>query len=40
MREMIHSNYNHIKEEVKQIVKDKLARISNDKNHSYLLQKT
>lgn len=39
MRDMIHSNYNHIKEEVKQIVKDELARIANDETLSYLLQK-
>ena len=39
MREMIHSNYNRIKEEVKQIVKDELARISNDEKLSHLLQK-
>lgn len=39
MRDMIHSNYNCIKEEVKQIVKDELARIANDETLSYLLQK-
>ena len=39
MREMIHENYNRIKEEVKQIVKDELARIANDKNLSHLFQK-
>ena len=39
MREMIHENYNRIKEEVKQIVKDELARIANDENLSHLLQK-
>ena len=39
MRDMIHSNYNRIKEEVKQIVKDELARIANDDNLSHLLQK-
>lgn len=39
MRDMIHSNYNRIKEEVKQIVKDELARIVNDENLSHLLQK-
>ena len=39
MRKMIHSNYNRIKEEVKQIVKDELARISNDEKLSHLLQK-
>ncbi len=39
MREMIHENYNRIKDEVKQIVKDELARIANDENLSHLLQK-
>ena len=39
MRKIIHSNYNRIKEEVKQIVKDELARISNDEKLSHLLQK-
>ena len=39
MRDMIHSNYNRIKEEVKQIVKDELTRIANDENLSQLLQK-
>ena len=39
MREMIHENYNRIKEEVKQIVKDELARIANDEKLSHLLQK-
>ena len=39
MRNMIHSNYNRIKEEVKHIVKDELARIANDENLSHLLQK-
>ena len=39
MRDMIHSNYNRIKEEVKQTVKDELARIANDENLSHLLQK-
>ena len=39
MRDMIHSNYNRIKEEVKQIVKDELARIANDDKLSHLLQK-
>ncbi len=39
MREMIHSNYNRIKDEVKQIVKDELARIANDEKLSHLLQK-
>lgn len=39
MREMIQENYNRIKEEVKQIVKDELARIANDEKLSHLLQK-
>ena len=39
MREIIYSNYNRIKEEVKQIVKDELARIANDENLNHLLQK-
>ena len=39
MREMIHENYNRIKDEVKQIVKDELARIANDENLIHLLQK-
>ena len=39
MRDMIHSNYNRVKEEVKQIVKDELTRIANDENLSHLLQK-
>ncbi len=39
MRDMIHENYNRIKEEVKQIVKDELARIANDEKLSHLLQK-
>ena len=39
MRDMIHSNYNRIKYEVKQIVKDELARIANDETLSHLLQK-
>ena len=39
MREMIYANYNRIKEEVKQIVKNELARIANDENLNHLLQK-
>ena len=39
MRDMIHENYNRIKEEVKQIVKNELARIANDEKLSHLLQK-
>ena len=38
MRDMIHSNYKRIKDKVKQIVKDELARIANDENLSHLLQ--
>ena len=39
MRDMIHNNYNRIKDEVKQIVKDELTRIANDETLSHLLQK-
>lgn len=39
MREMIQENYNRIKDEVKQIVKDELARIASDEKLSHLLQK-
>ena len=39
MRDMIHSNYNRIKDEVKQIVKNELDRIANDENLIHLLQK-
>ena len=39
MREKIQENYNRIKAEVKQIVKDELERIKNDKSLSHLLPK-
>ena len=39
MRDMIHSNYNRIKDEVKQMVKNELDRIANDENLIHLLQK-
>lgn len=39
MKEMVQENYNRIKEEVKQIVKDELERIANDDNLKHLLQK-
>jgi len=38
IKEMVQENYNRIKEEVKQIVKDELERIANDDNLKYLLQ--
>ncbi len=38
MKEMVQENYNRIKEEVKQIVKDELERIANDDNLKHLLQ--
>ena len=38
MKEMVQENYNRIKEEVKQIVKDELERITNDDNLKHLLQ--
>ena len=38
MKEMIQENYNRIKAEVKQIVKDELERIANDENLKHLLQ--
>ena len=40
MREKIQENYNRIKEEVKQIVKDELERIKNDESLSHLLPKS
>ena len=40
MREKIQENYNRIKAEVKQIVKDELERIKNDESLSYLLPKS
>ena len=36
---MIDNNYNQIKEDVKQIVKDELGRIANDENLKHLIQK-
>ena len=39
MREKIQENYNRIKTEVKQIVKDELERIKNDESLSHLLPK-
>ena len=38
MKEMIQENYNRIKAEVKQIVKDELERIAGDENLKHLLQ--
>lgn len=38
MKEMIQENYNRIKEEVKQLVKDELERIAGDDNLKHLLQ--
>ncbi len=35
---MVQENYNRIKEEVKQIVRDELERIAADDNLKYLLQ--
>lgn len=39
MKQTIQDNYNQIKEDVKQIVKDELGRIANDKNLKHLIQK-
>ena len=39
MDEMVRDNYNRIKNEVKQIVKDELERIANDPELAHLLQK-
>lgn len=39
MKEMIQENYNRIKSDVRQIVKDELERIANDENLKHLLQK-
>jgi len=39
MKEMVQENYNRIKEEVKQIVKDELERIAGDDELKHLLQK-
>ena len=38
MKECVQENYNRIKEDVKQIVKDELERIANDDNLKHLLQ--
>lgn len=40
MKQTIQDNYNQIKEDVKQIVKDELGRIANDENLKHLIQKT
>ena len=39
MKQTILDNYNQIKEDVKQIVKDELERIINDENLKHLIQK-
>ena len=39
MKQAIQDNYNQIKEDVKQIVKDELERIANDENLNHLIQK-
>lgn len=39
MKQAILDNYNQIKEDVKQIVKDELGRIANDENLKHLIQK-
>jgi len=39
MKETIQANYNRIKEEVKQIVKDELERIAGDESLSHLISK-
>ena len=39
MKQTIQDNYNQIKEDVKQIVKDELERIANDENLKHLVQK-
>ena len=38
MKQTIQNNYNQIKEDVKQIVKDELGRIANDENLKHLIQ--
>ncbi len=40
MKQAIQDNYNQIKEDVKQIVKDELERIADDENLKHLIQKT
>ena len=39
MKQTIQDNYNQIKEDVKQIVKDELGHIANDENLKHLIQK-
>ena len=39
MKQTIQDNYNQIKEDVKQIVKDELERIAGDENLKHLIQK-
>ena len=39
MKQAIQDNYNQIKEDVKQIIKDELERIANDENLKHLIQK-
>ena len=39
MKQTIQDNYNQVKEDVKQIVKDELGRIANDENLKHLIQK-
>ena len=39
MKQTIQDNYNQIKEDVKQIVKDELERIATDENLKHLIQK-
>lgn len=39
MKQTIQGNYNQIKEDVKQMVKDELGRIANDENLKHLIQK-
>ena len=39
MKQAILDNYNQIKEDVKQIVKDELERIAADENLKHLIQK-
>ena len=38
MKDKVQENYNRIKEEVKQIVKDELERIASDESLKHLLQ--
>lgn len=39
MKQIIQDNYNQIKKDVKQIVKDEPGRIANDENLKHLIQK-